>query len=205
MRRWQYLEEAAWKLASTCPAQARFLLWTLSNTEGKNQDNVGQWCCYCFQFLHPGNYRVRLIPKMKMTPQIEKLINRKKKNYKLNLKQIKLLMKYKESKNVLLITCHFCRKTARHNGKSRKDLGINTPTLKTISNKDTPVCNSHSGSKTRKSSGSRISTSELSTPHSSCRTPRNAKSHFTQLKRLLLLEENKKCDKGDLKKFLQLL
>ncbi|KAF7247874.1 hypothetical protein EYD10_06116 [Varanus komodoensis] len=73
--------------------------WTLSNTEGKNQDNVGQWCCYCFQFLHPGNYRVRLIPKMKMTPQIEKLINRKKKNYKLNLKQIKLLMKYKESKN----------------------------------------------------------------------------------------------------------
>ncbi|XP_044308493.1 UPF0711 protein C18orf21 homolog isoform X2 [Varanus komodoensis] len=161
MRRWQYLEEAAWKLASTCPAQARFLLWTLSNTEGKNQDNVGQWCCYCFQFLHPGNYR--------------------------------------------LITCHFCRKTARHNGKSRKDLGINTPTLKTISNKDTPVCNSHSGSKTRKSSGSRISTSELSTPHSSCRTPRNAKSHFTQLKRLLLLEENKKCDKGDLKKFLQLL
>ncbi|XP_062987368.1 UPF0711 protein C18orf21 homolog [Elgaria multicarinata webbii] len=199
MGRRRFLEGAARELAGPCPAQARFLLWTLNNTEGKKRGNVDQVCCYCFQFLQPGNYRVRLMPKMKVTPQIEKLLNREKKNYKLNLKQTKLLKKYKESRNALLITCNMCRKTARHNGKSREDLGMKTPTLKTFSNQTPPVSHSHSA---KPSSGSRTSTSGTSTPSSSSRTPKNAKSHFTQLKRLLVLEENKKNDKGDLKNFL---
>ena len=45
---------------------------------------------------------MRLKPKMKVTPQIEKIIKREAKNYRLNMKQIKLLKKYRDSKSVLV-------------------------------------------------------------------------------------------------------
>ncbi|OXB64550.1 hypothetical protein ASZ78_007010 [Callipepla squamata] len=61
----------------------------------------GRICPYCFQFLVPDSCRVRLKPKMKVTPRIEKILKREAKNYKLNMKQIKLLKKYRDSKSVL--------------------------------------------------------------------------------------------------------
>uniref|UniRef100_A0A8D0DR62 CR021 protein n=1 Tax=Salvator merianae TaxID=96440 RepID=A0A8D0DR62_SALMN len=205
MRKHQFLEVAARQLANTCPAQARFLLWTLSNTEEKNQAHIGQVCSYCFQFLHPGNYRVRLMPKMKVTPQIEKLLIRERKNYQLSLKQTKLLKKYKESKNVLLITCHLCKKTTRCHGQSREHLKSKLSALETFVNKATPVTPCHSGSKTRWPSSCSRTSSGQSTPQSSSKTPKNAKSHVTRLKRLLDLEDSKKNYKGDLKNFLMSL
>ncbi|XP_015280523.1 PREDICTED: UPF0711 protein C18orf21 homolog [Gekko japonicus] len=179
--------------------------WTRSNVEGKNANNAGQVCPFCFQCLLPGNHRVRLKPKMRITPQIQKLLHREAKKYKFNFKQGKLLKRYKESKNILLITCNTCKKTTRHYGKSRswsmKTSAFETPTcLK----KTTPFSYSHSGSQRKKlSSGSRTSTPGQSTPPFFSRSPRNAK--FTQLKKLLSLEENKKNDKGDLKSFLSSL
>lgn len=50
----------------------------------------------------PDSYRVRLKPKMKVTPQIEKVLKQKMKNRKLNMKQTKLLKKYRESRSVLV-------------------------------------------------------------------------------------------------------
>ncbi|XP_013921148.1 PREDICTED: UPF0711 protein C18orf21 homolog [Thamnophis sirtalis] len=101
MGKCRFLKSAARQLAGTCPAQARFLLWTLSNIEGKKEHPVNPVCCYCFQFLFPNNYRMRLLPKMKITSRTEKILNLEKKNYRLSLKQTKLLSKYKESKNTL--------------------------------------------------------------------------------------------------------
>lgn len=66
----------------------------------KLPDNVNQVCRYCFQIFLPGNYRVRLKPKPKLTPHVEKLLKKERKNYKLNLKQTKLLKRYKTSTNV---------------------------------------------------------------------------------------------------------
>ncbi|XP_053121172.1 UPF0711 protein C18orf21 homolog [Hemicordylus capensis] len=205
-RRRQFLEGAARQLAGACPPQARFLLWTLSNIEGKNLRSEEQVCPYCFQFLLPGSYRVRLRSKMKVTPQIQKLLNLEKKYYKLNLKQTKLLKQYKESKNILIITCNVCRKITRRYGENRVYSNVKTSTVKTptSSNKNVPFSSSHSGSKRGKQLF-RTSTYEQSTPHSSSGTPRNTKSHFTQLKRLLTLEENKKSNKGDLRNFLSSL
>ncbi|XP_061466186.1 UPF0711 protein C18orf21 homolog [Rhineura floridana] len=202
MERCQFLEVASRQLASTCPAQAQFLQWTLSNIKDRTHDNVDQVCHYCFQLLLPGNYRVRLMPKMKVTPQIQKLLNREVKNYRLNSKQTNLLKKYKESKNILLVTCNACRKTTRHYGESREYLETKTSALKKFSNKATPASHSHSVSKRRTPSSSSRTSSGQSTHHSSSKTPRNAKWHFTKLKRLLSFEENKKSNKGDLKNFL---
>uniref|UniRef100_A0A8C4UUJ9 Chromosome 18 open reading frame 21 n=1 Tax=Falco tinnunculus TaxID=100819 RepID=A0A8C4UUJ9_FALTI len=90
---WQrrFLEAAAEGLLGACPGQARFLLFTRI------------WICpYCFQFLVPDSCRVRLKPKMKVTPQIEKILKQEAKNHKLSMKQTKLLKKYRESRSVLV-------------------------------------------------------------------------------------------------------
>lgn len=39
---------------------------------------------------------------MKVTPQIEKILKREAKSYKLNMRQTKLLKKYRDSKSVLV-------------------------------------------------------------------------------------------------------
>ncbi|KAF4790105.1 hypothetical protein TURU_144156 [Turdus rufiventris] len=91
---------AAEQLAGVCPGQARFLLVILNTKPVKylgNEHGLERICPYCFQFLAPDTYRVRLKPKMKVTPQIEKILKREAKNHKLNMKQTKLLRKTRES------------------------------------------------------------------------------------------------------------
>uniref|UniRef100_A0A8D0H412 Chromosome 18 open reading frame 21 n=1 Tax=Sphenodon punctatus TaxID=8508 RepID=A0A8D0H412_SPHPU len=207
------LDTAARELMDACPGQARFLLWTLHSLQDDKTTNARKMCTYCFQLLDPNNHRVRLKPKMKVTPQIQRLLNRESKNHKLNLTQTKLLRKYKNSRSVLLITCNTCNKTTRRYGKSRDFLatvtkrfstsGLKTPTS---SNKERPNSHSNSGSKGKNpSSNSRACKSGQSTPGSSSKTPKNAKFHFSQLKRLFDLEEKQKSQKGDLKDFLSSL
>ncbi|NXC38188.1 CR021 protein, partial [Penelope pileata] len=211
---------AARELAGACPGQARFLLkihYYLSHEEfGKERI-----CPYCFEFLVPDSHRVRLKPKMKITPQIEKILKREAKNYKLNMKQTKLLKKYRDSKSVLLVTCNSCNKTTRHDGKSRDFLATKThnsgtPTVKSSlktpnvkiqsANKWTPASCSRLGSKGNSpSSLPRIHVSGQMTTGSISKTPRNSKFHFTKLKRMLYLEEKEKSQKADLKTFLTLL
>ncbi|XP_014794024.1 PREDICTED: UPF0711 protein C18orf21 homolog [Calidris pugnax] len=150
---------------------------------------------------------------MKMTPQIEKVLKREAKNHKLNMKQTKLLKKYRESRSVLLVTCNSCNKTTRHYGKSRDFLttkthnsgtpsvksSLRTPDVKNQSaNKVTPVGCSSLGSKGN-------TPSSLLRTSSASKTPRNSKFHFSKLKRMLDLEEKEKSQKADLKTFLTLL
>ncbi|NXU50338.1 CR021 protein, partial [Turnix velox] len=179
-------------------------------------------CPYCFQFLVPDSYRVRLKPKMKMTPQIEKVLKKEAKNHKLNMKQTKFLEKYKKSRSVLLVTCNSCNKTTRHYGKSRDLLTTNmqnsgTPNIKSSlttpnvkiqsANKVTPVSCSSLGSKgnTPSSLSRYLRLSGQERTSSASKTPRNSKFHFSKLKRMLNLEEKEKSQKADLKTFLTLL
>ncbi|NWH16386.1 CR021 protein, partial [Grus americana] len=178
-------------------------------------------CPYCFQFLVPDSHRVRLKPKMKVTPQIEKILKREKKNHKLNMKQTKLLKKYRESSSVLLVTCNLCNKTTRHCGKSRDFLAtrtqnFGTPSIKSnprtpdvkiqSANKVTPVSCNRLGSKGNSpSSLPRTRVSGQMTTNSASKTPRNSKFHFSKLKQMLNLEEKEKSQKADFKTFLTLL
>ncbi|XP_065485205.1 UPF0711 protein C18orf21 homolog isoform X2 [Caloenas nicobarica] len=216
-RQRSFLEAAAEGLVGACPGQARFLLWTLRNRRD-NDRGLERICPYCFQFLVPDSYRVRLKPKMKVTPQIEKVLKREAKNHKLNMKQTKLLKKFRESRSGLLVTCKSCNKTTRHDGKSRDFLAtkthnfgtpstkssLRTPDLKIQSaNKVTPVSCSRLGSKGNSpSSLPRTHLSGQATTSSASKTPRNSKFHFSKLKRMLNLEEKEKSQKADLKTFL---
>ncbi|KFR16299.1 UPF0711 protein C18orf21, partial [Opisthocomus hoazin] len=186
-----------------------------------NEPGLERVCPYCFQFLVPDSHRVRLKPKMKVTPQIEKVLKREAKNHRLNMKQTKLLKKYRESRNVLLVTCNSCNKTTRHYGKSRDLLAtkarnsgtpsikssLRTPDVKSQSaSKATPVSCSWLGSKgSSPSSLPRTCLSGQATTRSASKTRRNPKFHFSKLKRMLNLEEKEKSQKADLKTFLTLL
>ncbi|NXJ49999.1 CR021 protein, partial [Spizaetus tyrannus] len=187
-----------------------------------NELGLERICPYCFQFLVPDSYRVRLKPKMKVTPQIERALKREAKNRKLNMKQTKLLKKYRESRSVLLVTCNSCNKTTRHYGKSRDFLAtktqnsgtpsiqssLRTPDVSKIpsANKVTPVSCSRLGSKGNSpSSLPRTRVSGQATTSSASKTPRNSRFHFSKLKRMLNLEEKEKSQKADLKTFLTLL
>ncbi|NXD84041.1 CR021 protein, partial [Halcyon senegalensis] len=178
-------------------------------------------CPYCFQFLVPDSYRVRLKPKMKVTPQIERVLKLEAKNHKLNMKQTKLLKKYKESRSVLLITCNSCNNTTRHYGKSRDFLATKTqnsgpPSIKSSlrtanvknqsANKVTPASCSRLGSKGNSSSSvPRTRVSGQAANISASKTLRKSKFHFSKLKWMLDLEEKEKSQKTDLKTFLSLL
>ncbi|XP_008527607.1 UPF0711 protein C18orf21 homolog isoform X3 [Equus przewalskii] len=100
MRQKHYLEAAARQLRDSCPGQARYLLWAYSSSHDDKSAFEGT-CPYCFQLLVLDNFRVRLKPKPKMTPRIQKLLNREARNYTLSFKEAKIVKKYKDSKSVL--------------------------------------------------------------------------------------------------------
>ncbi|XP_032741647.1 UPF0711 protein C18orf21 homolog isoform X2 [Rattus rattus] len=100
MRQKYYIEAAARGLVGSCPGQARYLLWAYSSTHEDNS-TFQETCPHCFQLLVLDNSRVRLKPKARLTPKIQKLLNREARNDTLSFKEAKLLRKYRDSASVL--------------------------------------------------------------------------------------------------------
>ncbi|XP_008053706.1 UPF0711 protein C18orf21 homolog [Carlito syrichta] len=217
MRQKHYLEAAARGLHESCPGQARYLLWTY-NSSSHDKSTFEETCPYCFQLLILDNSRVRLKPKAKLTPKIQKLLNREARNYTLGCKEAKIVKKYKDSKSVLLITCKTCNRTVKHHGKSRSflstlksspttsasKLSLKTTERKTLSstnvNHDTP------GSKGKSpASIFRTPTSGQSASTCSSKSVSKTKKHFSQLKMLLSQNESQKNSKVDFRNFLSSL
>ncbi|KAF6087455.1 hypothetical protein HJG60_001714 [Phyllostomus discolor] len=175
-------------------------------------------CPYCFQLLVLDNSRVRLKPKSKLTPRIQKLLNREARNYTLSFKEARILDKYKNSKSILLVTCKTCNKTVKHHGKSRSFLStlksnpatpVSKPNLKTPEGKNLSSANlNHRLSGSRGKSPVlifRTPTSGQSTPSCSSKNVTKTKKHFSQLKMLLSQSESKKNSKVDFRNFLSSL
>ncbi|XP_045312989.1 UPF0711 protein C18orf21 homolog [Leopardus geoffroyi] len=212
MRQKHYLEAAARQLYESCPGQARYLLWAYSSSHDDNNTFEGT-CPYCFQLLVSDNSRVRLKPKSKLTPKIQKLLNREARNCTLNFKEAKIVKKYKDSRSVLLITCKTCNRTVKHHGKSRSFLSTlksspTTPTTK-LSPK-TPERKTPSSTNLNHPCGSkgkrpafvfRTPTSGQSTPTCS-KSVSKTKKHFSKLKLLLSRSESQKNSKVDFRNFL---
>uniref|UniRef100_A0A8C7BMQ7 Chromosome 18 open reading frame 21 n=2 Tax=Neovison vison TaxID=452646 RepID=A0A8C7BMQ7_NEOVI len=213
MRQKHYLEAAARQLHDSCPGQARYLLWAYSSSHDANITFEGT-CPYCFQLLVLDNSRVRLKPKSKLTPKIQKLLNREARNYTLSFKEAKLVKRYKDSKSVLLTTCKTCNRTVKHHGKSRSflsalksspttptsKLSLKTPERKTPSSANlNPKCGSKGKSPALIF---RTPTSGQSTPTCSSKNVSKTKKHFSKLKMLLSQSESQKNSKVDFRNFL---
>ncbi|KAF0884918.1 CR021 protein, partial [Crocuta crocuta] len=206
MRQKHYIEAAARQLHESCPGQARYLLLICIISDN---DTFEGTCPYCFQLLVFDNSRVRLKPKSKLTPKIQKLLNQEARNCTLSFKEAKIVKRYKDSKSVLLITCKTCNRTVKHHGKSRSflsslksspttpmtKLGPKTPERRTPSSTN---LNHMCGSKGKSPAFVfRTPTSGQSTPTCSSKSTSKTKKHFSKLKMLLSQSESQKNSKVD--------
>ncbi|KAG8442567.1 hypothetical protein GDO86_011382 [Hymenochirus boettgeri] len=213
----RFLEEAAWRLKDSCPGLSRYLLSRRSISEKKG-DCIENICPFCFQFFTPDNHKVRLKPKLKISPCVERLLRKEKKNHRLNLKQTRLLKKYKLVKGMLMVTCSTCSKVSKYAGESRHLLSVSPGTPKMVSTdlrKRTPVSNRKkqlSSSEEKLSSNGkspvltpRSCTSAHSSPATATKSSKKGRFHFSRLKMLLSQEEKNTSKKGDLQNFLSSL
>ncbi|XP_043918939.1 UPF0711 protein C18orf21 homolog [Protopterus annectens] len=214
-----FLKQASFRLKDGCPGEARYLL-SRQNIDSEERRLEGV-CPYCFQYLLPGNHRVRLKPKMKLTPRVCRLLNQEK-NRKMNCKQQKIIRKYKNSRSVLLVTCYTCSKTSRYYGVNRSFLAMlpspactpkGTPNDRRQDLKTPSSSNKQSMSQKQNSFGSkgkspattpRTGKSEHSSPSSS-KSERAKKFNFSRLKMLLKEEQKQLKKKGRLQDFLSSL
>ncbi|XP_030060470.1 UPF0711 protein C18orf21 homolog [Microcaecilia unicolor] len=209
-----FLARAALELRERCVPESRYLLYTRSafQTVKATPERI---CSFCFQCLVPGSYMARLKPKMKATPQVQKLLKLEAKSHRLNLKQTKLLRRYKMSRSTLLITCNTCKRITKYPGESRSLLaavssGSSTPNLKHGTKildmkTPTPVFKSDFGKNRSPAVTPRAYSSNSSTPSSSTKSAKKSKCHFSRLKMLLKQDKKQKSKKGDLKSFLSTL
>ncbi|XP_023562380.1 UPF0711 protein C18orf21 homolog, partial [Octodon degus] len=126
--------------------------------------------------------------------------------------------KYRDSKNVLLITCKTCNRTVKYPGKSRSFLSAMknipvTPASK-LSLKIPEKKTSNSINVNRGISGSkgkspalifRTPTSGQSTPICCSKSGKKRRNHFSQLKMLLSQSESQKDSKVDFRNFISSL
>uniref|UniRef100_A0A803JRP1 Chromosome 18 open reading frame 21 n=1 Tax=Xenopus tropicalis TaxID=8364 RepID=A0A803JRP1_XENTR len=196
--------------------------------------NLGYFTFLCFSFLFPDpyglipklfmpdNYKVRLKPKLKISPSIERLLKKEAKNHRLTLKQTRLLRKYKLAKSMLMVTCSTCSKVSKYAGESRHLLanGPGTPkTLRVNASTDlrirTPGSSrktnlSHSEEKLSSKGKSPVLTprscvSAQSSPATPAKSSKKGKFQFSKLKMLLSQEEREPSKKGNLQNFLSSL
>ncbi|XP_061598606.1 UPF0711 protein C18orf21 homolog [Cololabis saira] len=170
-------------------------------------------CPYCYQFLKPGNHRVRLRPKRRPSARVQSVLLRQARGKRLSLVQKHLLLRFQKSSSVLMATCYTCTKTSRHKGMERDFISTfskshctpgsvgkpKTPQSSNKSNMKTPSKNKTPSNTPRSSICSSISASGSTSSSSSSKK----KNWVVQrLSKILLREDNQDSKKGGLKDFL---
>lgn len=200
----------------TCPGMSRHLM-SLHALNTKKKSKEKGICQFCFQILFPDNHKVRLKPKMKITPQIENLLKKEAKCHRLNWKQTKLLRKYKLSRSYLVVTCNTCKLVSKYPGESRVIIANSPGTPKTKRDLGSPdlrkpgfnrkVNLSYSEEKLSSKTRSpvltpRLCASATSSPATTAKSSKKSKFQFSRLKMLLSQEEKEPTKKQDLQNFL---
>ncbi|XP_053322737.1 UPF0711 protein C18orf21 homolog [Spea bombifrons] len=214
-----FLQKAAIALKDSCPGLSRHYL-SIWSSSTKVKKTTGSICAFCFQMLTPDNRKVRLRPKMKITPDIERILRKESKNYRLNLKQTKLLRKYKLAKSVVVVTCNTCKMISKFPGETRNSLanspgtprikrGCATPDLRTPGSVR-KVNLSYSEEKLSSKGRSPVITprscaSAQSSPATVLKSAKKGKFKFSRLKMLLNQETKETPKHGGLQNFLSSL
>ncbi|XP_017275401.1 UPF0711 protein C18orf21 homolog [Kryptolebias marmoratus] len=219
----KFLVDASLLYVDKCPELSRFLLQF--PFEGKAQKKKQQSCpglsqsaaaCpYCYQWLRPGEHRVRLRPKRRPSARVNSVLLRKARGRRLSVTQKRLLLRFQRSCSVLMATCHACSRTSRHKGVNRDFLATFAKTHSTpgsAGKHKTPQSGSRSNATTPKPPGKDKTPSH--TPRSSISsgasgsgsTSTKPKNWVVQrLSKILLREDSQGGKKGGLKDFLSSL
>ncbi|XP_075050256.1 UPF0711 protein C18orf21 homolog [Mixophyes fleayi] len=154
---------------------------------------------------------------MKITSRIESLLKKELKNYRLNLKQTKLLRKYKLAMSVLVVTCNTCKMASKYPSESRSSLSnypITPKTKQSFGSLDlrTPKSSgkvniSYSEEKLRSKGKSPLLTPRLcasahSSPATTAKSAKKSKFQFSRLKMLLSQDQKEPNKKGELQNFM---
>ncbi|XP_066435191.1 UPF0711 protein C18orf21 homolog isoform X2 [Eleutherodactylus coqui] len=132
-----YLRRAGAAVKETNPALSRHLM-SLCPLPRWNESKESGVCPFCFQIRLPDNHKVRLNPKMRITPQIANLLKKEAACHRLNLKQTKLLRRYKLSRSSLVVTCNTCRMVSKYPGEGRRVVASSPGTPKAKRNFGSP-------------------------------------------------------------------
>ncbi|XP_015227751.1 PREDICTED: UPF0711 protein C18orf21 homolog isoform X1 [Cyprinodon variegatus] len=223
----KFLLEASLLYEEKCPELSRFLLqqpFKIKGIEKKNKQTLFKLlqstsvCLYCYQWLKPGNHRVRLRPKRRPSARVQQVLHRHARGKRLSLIQKKLLLRFQKSPSVLMATCHACSKTSIHKGVNRDFIATFAKTHGTPGSAGkykTPQSSSRShttpknpgkektpSSTPRSSITSTMSGSSTSSAKSSCKS----KNWVVQrLSKILTREDSQGKKKGGLKDFLSSL
>lgn len=142
IQRRRQLEKLSASTSTTYPALTRFYLLkkkASEEDENNNQDQVHRYghCPYCSVQYFPGTHSTKLLPRMKLTAKIGRLL---KKNAadpgSLEKFQQKLVNDYVTGRNRLAVKCLLCQKTVKIPGQSRKDRYRQKHTLETNDEKE---------------------------------------------------------------------
>uniref|UniRef100_A0A7N8XWT3 Si:dkey-184p18.2 n=1 Tax=Mastacembelus armatus TaxID=205130 RepID=A0A7N8XWT3_9TELE len=192
-----FLLHASLLYRDTCPELSRFFL--LANHQKISCSQPTLVCPYCYQWLQPGNHRMRLRPKKRPSARIQSILRRKAQGKRLSLMQKNLLARFQKSSSIMMATCHTCNKTSRHKGMNRDFIASLTKTHSTPGS---------TGKHKTPQSASRSSTPS-NTPgsgSSSSKAPSKSKNWVVQrLSKILMREDNQGSKKGGLKDFLSSL
>ncbi|XP_007900807.1 UPF0711 protein C18orf21 homolog isoform X1 [Callorhinchus milii] len=216
----QFLLNSALQLQDTCPAEARYLLWKYYSAADSKVKTEGV-CSQCYQYFRPGNHRVRIKAKVKMTQRIKRLLRYEVSNGKLRLKHVRQLKKYRSARSTLLVTCYTCNETSRCYGANRaaliaasgrlarSKLGAKAPEVQR--HQQTPgLAMGYSQHLNKPGSKGKNPTTAprtfTSTPSTSSapllKSVKAKKLHCSRLKMLLNCEQKQPSKKGTLKDFL---
>ncbi|XP_040265463.1 UPF0711 protein C18orf21 homolog [Bufo bufo] len=207
-----FLRKAAIAVKDTCPGLSRHLM-SLYPLPARSKSNEEETCPFCFQIRLPGNHKVRLKPKMRITPQIDNLLKKEGRCHRLNLKQTRLLRKYRSSRSYLVVTCNTCNMVSKYPGESRVVTANRPGTPKAKSDSVSPhlrkaglnqkVNLSYSEEKRRpKNRTPRLCASASASPVTAARSSKKGKFHFSRLKMMLSQEEKEPNIKQNLLNFL---
>ncbi|XP_041811819.1 UPF0711 protein C18orf21 homolog [Chelmon rostratus] len=208
----------------TCPELSRFLMqWHVkSNGRKKKSSSLLQStsvCPHCYQWLQPGNHRVRLRPKRRPSARVQSVLRRRARGKRLSLVQKNLLHCFQQSSSVLMATCHTCNTTSRHKGMNRDFITTLAKTHSTPGSAGkhrTPQSTNRANITTPKTPGkdktpvhtprSSTSSSTSGSSSSSSKPPSKPKNWVVQrLSKILMREDTRGSKKGGLKDFLSSL
>ncbi|XP_035615003.1 UPF0711 protein C18orf21 homolog [Oncorhynchus keta] len=209
----KFLKAASLLYHDICPEQSRFLMGRHQRMKAPAKFQPipeEELCPFCFQWRRPDNHRMRLHPKRHASVRVQSVLQREGKGKRLSLAQMDILRRFRGSSSSLVVTCHTCNSTSKHNG-------VNRNFIATLSKSH---CTPWSAGKhktpqsTNRTNASKDKT-PCSTPRSTSKTPGSSsaskpasvkKLAFSRLKRFLMLEDNQKTKtKGGLKDFLSSL
>ncbi|KAM9340263.1 UPF0711 protein C18orf21 homolog [Symphorus nematophorus] len=219
-----FLLDASLLYKETCPELSRFLTQrsVKSHAPPKRKSSLPQntsVCLHCYQWLQPGNLRVRLRPKRRPSARVQSVLRRRARGKRLSLVQRNLLDRFQRTSSVLMATCHTCNTTSRHKGMNRDFIATLTKTHSTpgsTGKHKTPQSTNRSNMTTPKTAGkdktpvhtprNSTSSSTSGSGSSSSKSASKPKNWVVQrLSKILMREDNHGSKKGGLKDFLSSL